>query len=113
MGQFDFKTIQWARRITVLNQQFSDLSPTELEKLSVYLVKLAQLRASDGELTEQQQQVIFQHLHIKELIELTPLKKGNIQVEFSGKGLEYERFLIRPDGRVPNHKYESKKSTSS
>jgi hypothetical protein len=37
------------------------------------------------------------------------LAKGGILVEFTGGGFEYERFLIRTDGKVPNSRYETKK----
>jgi hypothetical protein len=31
-------------------------------------------------------------------------------VEFAGGGYEYERFLLREDGKVPNNRYETKKA---
>lgn len=112
MGPFDFSTVQWARRMTALNQNFAGMSPDDLVKLSNYLEKLAEFRQSGGELTDQQLQVILQNLHGKTLVKLEPLK-GNVMVEFSGGGFEYERFLLRADGRMPNHKYDAKKATSS
>jgi hypothetical protein len=35
--------------------------------------------------------------------------KGDVLVELSGGGFEYERFLVRADGRVPNSRYEAKR----
>jgi hypothetical protein len=51
----------------------------------------------------------MQSLHTRDLVKLEPTK-GGVLVEFTGGGFEYERFLLRPDGKVPNHKYESKKA---
>lgn len=110
MITFDFSTVQWARKMTALTQQFADLSATDLSKLGNFLDKLADLRHHEGELTDQQLQLILQHLHLKKLVRLEPLGRGNVMVEFTGGGYEYERFLLRPDGRMPNHKYESKKA---
>jgi hypothetical protein len=53
--------------------------------------------------------VILQNLYSKDLVRLEP-HKGGIYVEFSGGGFEYERFLVRADGKVPNNRYEAKKS---
>ncbi len=112
MGPFDFPTVQWARKMTGLNQQFAALSGDDLQKLTNYLTKLTDFREQGGELTDQQLQVIMQNLHLKTLVKLEPLKQGNVYVEFTGGGFEYERFLLRPDGRMPNHKYESQKASS-
>jgi hypothetical protein len=76
--------------------------------LSNFLAKLADLREQGAELSNQQLQVIMQGLRIKDLVRLA-LEKGGILVEFSGGGFEYERFLIRADGKVPNSRYETKK----
>lgn len=105
----DFASVQWGRKMSTLAQNFSGLSPDELRKFSNFLTKLADLRQSEGELSEQQVVVIMQNLRSKELVKLET-HKGGIYVEFSGGGFEYERFLIRTDGRMPNGRYESKKA---
>jgi hypothetical protein len=109
MLQVDFAAVQWSRKMTTLAQHFDNLSPADLRKFSHFLAKLAGLRQSGGELSEQQLQVIMQSLHSKELVKLE-MGKGGVLVEFTGGGLAYERFLIRADGKVPNNRYESKKA---
>jgi hypothetical protein len=109
MGPTDFTTVQWARKMTTLAQNFAGLSPIDLHKLSNFLDKLADFRQNEGELSEQQLQVMMQALHTKELVKLET-HKGGAYVEFTGGGFEYERFLIRPDGKVPNSYYEQKRS---
>lgn len=108
-GPVDFSTVQWARKMSALAQNFAGLTPADLRKLSNFLAKLADLRQQEGELTEQQLQVIMQGLRSKELVKLEPAK-GGVLVEFSGGGFEYERFLLREDGKVPNSRYETKKA---
>lgn len=108
-GPVDFPTVQWARKMSALVQNFNGLAPADLRKLSAFLGKLADFRENEGELTGPQLQVIMQGLHTKQLVRLEP-HKGGVYVEFSGGGFEYERFLIRVDGKVPNHRYESKKA---
>jgi hypothetical protein len=109
-GPVDFATVQWARKMSPLIQQhLAGLSPADLRKLGSFLTHLADLRQGEGELTEAQLQVILQGLHTKELVRLEA-RKGGVYVEFTGGGLEYERFLVRADGKVPNNRYESKKS---
>jgi hypothetical protein len=108
-GPIDFATVQWSRRMTAAMQPLVELSPTDLRKLSGLLAKLADYREQEGALSEAQLQVILQNLHTKELSRLAT-HKGGAFVEFSGGGFEYERFLIRDDGRVPNNRYESKKA---
>jgi hypothetical protein len=105
----DFATVQWSRKMTAAVQNLSGLSPTDLKKLAGFLDKLAELRQQETELSEQQLQVILQNLHTKNLVRLEP-HKGGVTVEFSGGGFEYERFLVRADGKVPNNRYEAKKS---
>ncbi len=109
MLQIDFSTVRWARKMTELAQNFDDLPPDDLQKLSSFLGKLAGYREAGGELSEQQVQVIMQSLRSKELVRLE-VHKGGAFVEFSGDGLAYERFLIRADGKVPNNRYESQKA---
>jgi hypothetical protein len=108
----DFSTVQWARKMTALAPHFAALSPADLRKLSSFLEHLANLRQQEGELSEPQWQVIMQGLHTKELVKLEA-DKGGVRVEFSGGGFEYERFLVRSDGKVPNSRYESKKAVAS
>ncbi|MDX1522453.1 MAG: hypothetical protein R3264_12575 [Anaerolineae bacterium] len=108
-GPVDFSTVQWARKMGVLAQNFDGLSPVDLRKLVNFLEKLADLRASEGELTEKQLQVILQGLHIRDALTRLETHKGGIYVEFTGGGYEYERYLIRQDGKVPNSRYETKK----
>jgi hypothetical protein len=107
-GNIDFATVQWARKMTTLAQNFTQLTPTDLNKFSHFLEKLADFRQHEGELSTQQLQVIMQALHTKELVKLKTTKGGAL-VEFTGGGFEYERFLIRSDGKVPNNRYENKK----
>ena len=109
VGNVDFATVQWARKMTALAQHFVNLTPTDLRKFSSFLAKLAGYRRDGGELSEQQLQVIMQALHSKELVKLETTK-GGVLVEFTGGGFEYERFLIRSDGKVPNNRYETKKA---
>jgi hypothetical protein len=107
-GPVDFPTVQWARKMSALAQNFAGVAPADLRKLSNFLDKLAALREQSGELSEQQVQVIMQGLRSKELVKLE-LEKGGVFVEFAGGGFEYERFLVRADGKMPNSRYESKK----
>ena len=74
----DFATVQWARKMTALVQNFADLSPSDLRKLSNFLDKLADFRQNEGELSEQQLQVIMQALRTKTLVgqELEVLPAG-------------------------------------
>ncbi len=108
-GPVDFPTVQWARKMSALAQNFAGLAPADLRKLSNFLDKLADLRQQQGELSEQQLQVIMQGLRSKELVRLE-VEKGGVLVEFTGGGFEYERFLVRADGKVPNSRYQTKKA---
>ncbi len=105
----DFASVQWGRKMSALAQNFTGLSPDDLRKLSAFLTRLADLRQNEGKLSDEQLRVIMQNLRTKELTQLEVHKLG-IFVEFTGGGFEYERFLIRTDGRMPNNRYESKKS---
>lgn len=107
-GPVDFPTLQWARKMAALAQNFTSLPPTDLRKVSNFLEILAGFREDEAELTEQQLQVIMQGLYTKELVKLKQ-QKGGVFVEFTGGGFEYERFLLRVDGKVPNYRYETKK----
>ena len=105
----DFASVQYGRKMSTLAKQFDSLPPDDLRKLSSFLVQLANLRENEGELSDAQLTVIMQNLRTKELANLQP-HKGGILVEFTGGGFEYERFLLREDGRMPNSRYESKKA---
>jgi len=111
MEPIDFATVQWARKMNALTQNFANLTPADLRKLSNFLEELADFRENEGELSEQQLQVIFQSLHTKTLTRLET-HKGGVFVEFTGGGFEYERFLIRVDGKMPNSRYETKKAVA-
>ena len=105
----DFASVQWARKMGEPVRHSDALSPDELRKLSSFLLALADLRDNEGTLTDQQLTVILQNLRSKELVRLET-HKGGVYVEFTGGGFEYERFLLRADGRMPNSRYESKKA---
>jgi len=107
-GPVDFATVQWSRKMTAAVQNLTALAPADLRKLGNFLDKLANFSEAGGELSEQQLQVILQNLHAKELVRLET-HKGGALVEFSGGGFEYERFLVRDDGKMPNSRYEAKK----
>jgi hypothetical protein len=104
----DFASVQWGRKMSTLAQNFTGLSPDDLRKFGNFLAKLADLRENEGELSDQQLTIIMQNLRSKELTRLE-VHKGGVYVEFTGGGFEYERFLVRADGRMPNSRYESKK----
>ena len=105
----DFASVQYGRKMSTLARQFDGLSPEDLQKFSRFLDQLAGLRAQEVTLSEQQLTVIFQNLRTKQLVKMEP-HKGGVMVELTGGGFEYERFLIRDDGRMPNSRYESKKT---
>ena len=104
----DFASVQWGRKMSTLAQNFANVSPADLRKFSNFLNQLANLREQEGELSDQQLMIIMQNLRTKELVKLE-LHKGGVLAEFTGGGFEYERFLVRADGRMPNSRYESKK----
>lgn len=104
----DFATLQWARKWSANFAPFLNLKADELDKLARLLAELSRLQAQNTPPTEAQLQVILQRLHTKRL-DLLEAVKGGLMVHFSGGGFEYERFLIRDDGRIPNHKYEGKR----
>lgn len=108
-GPVDFATVQYARKMSAAVQELAALAPDDLRKLASFLERWAAIREGGGEVTPQQLTVIFQGLHAKELVALEAVK-GGLQVEFTGGGFEYERYLLRPDGRVPNHRYEAKRA---
>lgn len=105
----DFATVQWARRRTSDLENLLALPATEIGKVAQLLQQIADLKAAEADLTEAQLTVILQNLHTKTLNSLEAVK-GGVMVCFSGGGFEMETFLLKPDGRVPNNKYQSKKA---
>ena len=110
-GPVDFPTVQWARKMGTIIQQIEGLSPPDLQKLGDFLRKLADYKANEGALSAQQLQVMMQSLHLRDELVRLEKQKGGAYVEFKGGGLEYERYLVREDGKVPNNRYETKKAT--
>ena len=108
MSTPNFASVQWAQKITAALQTFEDLSGEDFRKLGQLFGELAHLRAEGTIPTPAQMTVILQNLHTKNL-DLLEAVKGGLMVHFSGDGFLYERFLLREDGRIPNHKYESQK----
>ncbi|MCB0166312.1 MAG: hypothetical protein KDI79_18930 [Anaerolineae bacterium] len=105
----DFASVQYGRKMSALAQHFAGVSPNDLRKFSNFLLKLADLRESEVELSAQQLNVIMQNLRTKDLTKLEA-HKGGVMVELTGGGFEYERFLLRDDGRMPNSRYDAKKA---
>lgn len=105
----DFASVQYGRKMSALAQHFTGVSPDDLRKFSTFLQKLADLRESEVELSAQQLNVIMQNLRTKDLTKLEA-HKGGVMVELTGGGFEYERFLLRDDGRMPNSRYDAKKA---
>ncbi len=106
----DFASVQWARRVSGEIEALSVRSAEELQKIGRLLTELSKLKAADATPTAAQMTVLLQNLHTKNLESLEAIRGGNLMVHFTGGGYEYERFLLRADGRVPNHKYESQKA---
>ena len=106
----DFASVQYGRKMSALAKQFEGMSPDDLRKFGDFLNKLADLRGNEGELSDRQLEVIMQNLRQKDLVRLET-HKGGVFVELIGGGFEYERFLLRDDGRMPNSRYEAKKSS--
>lgn len=107
-GPVDFAVVQWARRMTTLIQTMANQPPADMIKLGDFLVKLADFRQDGGDLTESQLQVIMQGLFNKKLVKLET-HKGGVYLEFTGSGIEYERMVVRADGKIPNTYYKLKK----
>ena len=108
-GPVDFAAVQWAHKMTALIQTMANLPPVDLAKLGDFLVKLSDFRQNGGELTGPQVQVIMQELANKQLVKLER-HKGGVYLEFTGSGIEYERLVVRADGKIPNTYYELKKA---
>lgn len=106
----DFASVQWARRVGGELEPLLARSGDELQKIGCLMSALGKLKAADITPTAAQMTVLLQNLHTKNLEALEARRGGNLMVHFTGGGYEYERFLLRADGRVPNHKYESQKA---
>jgi len=103
----DFAAVQWARRIAEVLAPLGALEPDELGKLAPLLEGIVSLAGDGMQLSDQQITVILQNLYDKTLTQVQA-DKGGVVVEFTGGGYEYERFLVRADGRVPNSRYAAK-----
>jgi hypothetical protein len=102
----DFAAVQWARRMAEALEPLRVLEPGELSRLAPLLEGMVNLAEGEIQLSDQQSTVILQNMYSKDLTQMRA-DKGGIVAEFAGGGFEYERFLIRADGRVPNNRYEA------
>ena len=103
----DFAAVMWARRMSEALDGLRHLGGDDLNRLAPLVKGMAELAGQGTTLSDQQLAVILQHLFAKTLTRIE-VDKGGVLVEFSGGGFEYERFLVRTDGRVPNHRYEAR-----
>jgi len=104
----DFAAVQWARRMAEALAPLRILSAGELGRLAPLIQGMADLAERGAQCSDQQLGVILQHMFSKTLTRIEA-DKGGVLVEFTGGGFDYERFLIREDGRVPNSRYEAKR----
>jgi hypothetical protein len=102
----DFAAVQWARRMVEAIEPLRAFESRDLGRLAPLIAAMATLEEKDIHLTDQQLTVILQNAFSKDLAKIQA-DKGGVLVEFTGDGFEYERFLVRPDGRVPNSRYEA------
>jgi len=102
----DFAAVQWARRMAEALGPLGALEPGELSRLAPLLKGMISIADQGVHLSEQQLAVILQNMFNKTLKHVRT-DKGGVLVEFTGGGFEYERFLVRADGRVPNSRYEA------
>jgi hypothetical protein len=102
----DFAAVQWARRMAEALEPLRALDPRDLRRLAPLLEGMASLAEEEIHLSDAQLTVILQSLLNKNLTQIQADKEG-VTVEFTGGGFEYERFLVRADGRVPNNRYEA------
>jgi hypothetical protein len=103
----DFAAVQWARRMAGALVPLAALEPGDLVRLAPLLKGTVSLAEAGSQLSDQQLTVILQNMFTKSLVRVQA-DKGGVVVEFTGGGFEYERFLVRADGRVPNSRYEAK-----
>jgi len=102
----DFNAVMWARRTAEALEPLRSLEASDLDRLTSLIRAMSDLAKRGIRLSDQQFSVILQNLYSKSLIQVQA-EKGGILVEFTGGGFEYERFLVRSDGRVPNSRYEA------
>jgi hypothetical protein len=102
----DFAAVQWARRMSEALGPLGALEPGDLVRLAPLLEAMISIADQGGQLSEQQLAVLLQNMFGKSLTQVRA-DKGGVLVEFTGGGFEYERFLIRADGRVPNSRYQA------
>jgi hypothetical protein len=107
----DFAAVQWSRRIADALRPLQNLTHEDLRRLLPLIQGMSEL-PEEAALTDEQLGVILQNMFAKDLVRIRP-DKGSVLVEFSGGGFEYERFLIRSDGRVPNSRYEAKREAGA
>lgn len=103
----DFAAVMWARRMSEALGGLRRLGADDLGRLVSLIEGMAKLAEQGIQLSDQQLAVILQNLFNKTLSHIEA-NKGGVLVQFSGAGFEYERFLVRTDGRVPNNRYEAK-----
>ncbi len=103
----DFSAVMWARQMTEALGGLRNLEARDLKRLTPLIRGMADLAEQDRRLSDQQLTVILQNMFEKSLARVQP-DRGGVLVEFTGGGFEYERFLVRADGRVPNSRYEAK-----
>jgi hypothetical protein len=109
VDQVDFAAVQWARRTAARLDTPDELSAEDRQKVALLLERLAALKAEGITPTPTQLTVLLQYMHTKNLDSLAA-QKGGLAVQLSGGGYEYECFLLKEDGRVPNYRYESKRA---
>lgn len=103
----DFAAVMWARRMSEALGGLRQLGADDLGRLVPLIGGMTSLAEQGIQLSDQQLAVILQNLFSKTLSRIEA-DKGGALVEFNGGGFEYERFLVRADGRVPNNRYEAK-----
>jgi hypothetical protein len=103
----DFAAVQWSRQTADALRPLRNLTAADLRRLLPLIQAMSQF-PEEVALTDEQLAVILQNMFAKHLVRIQP-NKGGVLVEFAGGGFEYERFLIRSDGRVPNSRYAAKR----
>ncbi len=102
----DFDAVMWARHAAEALEPLRSLEASDLGRLTPLIRAMADLAERGVRLSDQQFTVLLQNMYSKSLTQVHA-EKGGILVEFTGGGFEYERFLVRSDGRVPNSRYEA------
>jgi hypothetical protein len=104
----DFAAVQWSRRMAEALEGLRGLEAEDLRRLGPLIEGMVNLTEGGIQLSDQQLTVILQNMFNKHLTQIQ-VDKGGVVVEFTGGGFEYERFLVRADGRVPNSRYQAKR----